>query len=319
MVWCALAQSGRMALRGAACALALVACAPVAEVPTAAAPPDPEPLAIPQDTGLSARVRAHFTRQEETLRARGLMRTDAEARDVPFGVATLVRNFERIALRDEYSIENGRLTGRETPSRLRRWERPVRLALIFGDAVPDSQRSTDTAEVRALAARLARITGHPVSVVDRAEDANFRVFVLAEEERRAIAPRLSALIPSIDPRLVDTIAELPLSVTCLVVGFARPGGHVHTQAVAVIRAELPDLTRTSCFHEEIAQGLGLPNDSAAARPTIFNDSLEFAVLTRHDEALLRILYDVRLQPGWDSARATPVVEVIATELLGGAS
>jgi hypothetical protein len=44
----------------------------------------------------------------------------------------------------------------------------------------------------------------------------------------------------------------------------------------VIRAEHPDLLRLSCLHEEIAQGLGLPNDSPRARPSIFNDDEEFA-------------------------------------------
>ena len=40
----------------------------------------------------------------------------------------------------------------------------------------------------------------------------------------------------------------------------------YTRAFAVIRAEHPDLLRLSCLHEEIAQGLGLANDSPRARP-----------------------------------------------------
>ena len=65
----------------------------------------------------------------------------------------------------------------------------------------------------------------------------------------------------------------------------------------MIRAEHPDLLRLSCLHEEIAQGLGLSNDSPAARPSIFNDDEEFALLTRHDELLLTMLYDPRMIPG----------------------
>ena len=89
-----------------------------------------------------------------------------------------------------------------------------------------------------------------------------------------------------------------------------------SQAVAVIRAEHPDALRLSCIHEEIAQGLGLANDSPAARPSIFNDDEEFGLLTRHDELLLRILYDSRLSPGMTEEEARPVVEIIAAELLG---
>ncbi len=87
------------------------------------------------------------------------------------------------------------------------------------------------------------------------------------------------------------------------------------KAVAVIRAEHPDLLRTACLHEEIAQGLGLSNDSPAARPSIFNDDEEFGLLTEHDELLLRILYDDRLVPGMTAAQARPIVAAIASELL----
>ena len=97
-----------------------------------------------------------------------------------------------------------------------------------------------------------------------------------------------------------------------------PGGG-YVQAVAVVRAELPDALRLSCYHEELAQGLGLANDSPRARPSIFNDDEEFAWLTKMDEKLLRILYDPRLRPGMTEAEAGPLVETIAAELMGGPS
>ena len=83
----------------------------------------------------------------------------------------------------------------------------------------------------------------------------------------------------------------------------------------MIRAELPQRLRTSCVHEELAQGRGLANDSPDARPSIFNDDEEFALLTRHDELLLKILYDPRLRPGMPRAEAEPIVRRIAAELL----
>ena len=299
--------------------LAAAACAPL-PTPTSTPPPPTvsEPVAAPpRPSAESARIRAHFARNEALLLSRGLLRTETAPADLPFSVATLVRNFDRIALRDEYVVERGRFVSREAPSRLRRWQSPVRMGIEFGAAVPPDQRAADTATVRNLAARLARATGHPITVADRVEDANFRILVLTEEERRAFGPRLRSLVPGIDPLTTDTITGLPLSASCLVVAFASQGSWVYSQAVAVIRAELPDLSRQSCFHEELAQGLGLPNDSDAARPSIFNDTLEFALLTRHDELLLRILYDTRLRPGMTPAEARPIVETIAVELLGG--
>jgi len=62
--------------------------------------------------------------------------------------------------------------------------------------------------------------------------------------------------------------------------------------------------------------MGLSNDSPDARPSIFNDDEEFALLTRHDELLLQILYDRRLRPGMTEAEAAPIVRRIAGELLG---
>jgi len=304
-------------------ALLLACCAPVAAPPLPPAPaPAPPPAARPAppaDTAASASVRAHFARAEATLRARGLMRTDTDPADVPFGVATLARNFEMIALFDEYVEVAGRLVERPTPSRLRRWETAVRIGVEFGAAVPAAQRARDLGRIRAYAARLAEITGHPIAVTDTPANANFRILVLTEDERRAAGPRLTALLPGIDPLSVSTITGMPLGVSCLVLAFARSSSSIYSQAVAVVRAELPDLTRLSCFHEEIAQGLGLPNDYEAARPSIFNDVQEFALLTRHDELLLRILYDPRLRPGMTPTQARPIVERIASELLAGES
>jgi hypothetical protein len=87
----------------------------------------------------------------------------------------------------------------------------------------------------------------------------------------------------------------------------------------VIRAEHPDLMMLSCIHEEITQGLGLANDSPLARPSIFNDDEEFALLTPMDEVMLRMLYSPRLRAGMTEAEARPIVFPLATDLMGGES
>ena len=111
---------------------------------------------------------------------------------------------------------------------------------------------------------------------------------------------------------------MPRSIFCSVYAFstgADPSTYV--AAVAVIRSEHPSTLRLSCLHEEIAQGLGLPNDSPLARPSVFNDDEEFGLLTRHDEYLLRMLYDPRMRTGMSEAEARPVAQIIAEELIGG--
>jgi len=313
--------------RGGALALALVglgACdmaGPAPSPPGVAAAPRPAP-AEADPSPASQQVAAHFEAQERGLRGRGLMRTDGGGADAPFTPGMLATNFVRIALYDEYTEVAGRLVQRATPAMLRRWESPVRFRLEFGSSVPAAVRRKDGPDVAAYATRLARASGHPISFVGSdspRSGANFHVLVLTEDERRTSGDRLRALVPGIDTQSVRLIEDLPMSVSCIVLAFSRAGTSTYTDAVAIIRAELPDLSRLSCYHEELAQGLGLPNDSARARPSIFNDNEEFALLTPHDELLLRILYDPRLRPGMRESEARPIVQRIATELLSSGS
>ena len=112
---------------------------------------------------------------------------------------------------------------------------------------------------------------------------------------------------------------MPRATYCLVYAISSAGGSTYTKAFAVIRAEHPDLMRLSCLHEEITQGLGLANDSPSARPSIFNDDEEFALLTPMDELMLKMLYNPLLTPGMTEAEARPIVDSLATALIGGES
>jgi hypothetical protein len=273
-----------------------------------------EPAMTPESEALHA----YYTRVEQRRLTDGLMRRDGGGPDTPFSARNVTDNFLRIALYDEHTIVNGRATSRASATTLRRWEAPVRMVLNFGATVPLATQIQDRATVAAYADRLSQLTRHPVSLSDGA-DGNFHILVVSEDERRNSAPLLREIIPGIDDTTIQLITEMPRSTFCLVVAFARNGGNVYTDAVAVVRSEHPDLTRLSCYHEELAQGLGLPNDSPDARPSIFNDAQEFALLTSHDEFLLRILYDRRLRPGLTEREARPIVTRIAQELMGGAS
>jgi hypothetical protein len=114
------------------------------------------------------------------------------------------------------------------------------------------------------------------------------------------------------------LRNLSPDIYCAVATYSeRAGSSVYNSAVAVIRAENPDLLRLSCIHEELAQAMGLANDSPEARPSIFNDDDEFALLTSHDERLLQMLYDPRLRAGMTLSQADPILRVIANELTLG--
>jgi hypothetical protein len=269
--------------------------------------PRPEPSA--QSRALAAR----FLQLQQNLLARGLLRTDGGGPDTPFGARELTENFVRVALYDEYVFEAGRLVARQTPAPLRRWDGPVRIGLEFGTSVSAAQRSRDRATVTTLAARLQRLTGRQVSLVD--QGANYWVHVVSEDERADLVPQWVARFQGLSAADFQPAAQMDPSTLCLVMALSSNTDAAYGGALAVIRAELPDLLRTSCLHEEIVQGFGLANDHPRVRPSIFNDDEEFATLTTHDEMLLRILYDRRLQPGMLESQVRPILPAILAGLI----
>lgn len=279
--------------------------------------PQAPQVQVPVDPSAESRAMArHYARVEQDLQAQGLMRVDGGGVDTPFNARMLVQNFIRIALYDEYDASSGTIIAKQTPSRLRRWETPIRMNVVFGASIPLEQREADQSMVAGYATRLSALTGVPIRMGP--SGANFHVLILNEDERRTAAPRLRALMPGIPESAVGLITGMERSTFCVAFAFSGENS-AYTQAIAVIRGEHPPLLRRSCVHEELAQAMGLANDSPAARPTIFNDDEEFALLTHHDELLLKILYDPRLRTGMTPEQARPIVEVIAAELLGGES
>jgi len=298
--------------------LALSACDLVQTLPDRAQSAPPARVAPAyQPSAESRALRAYYAKLQADLVARGLMRSDDGSRDAPFNARMLTANFIRIAMYDEFDNSSGRLVARETESRLRRWQEPVRMTLHFGASIPETRRGTERARVASLLARLARVTGHPIRLVD--SNGNFQLHFVDEDERRALGPAVSAGMPGMSPSEVASFTDMPTSTYCQVSAMVDNASSEYRRAFAVVRAEHPDLLHLACLHEEIAQGLGLPNDSPLARPSIFNDDQEFALLTPMDELMLRMLYDDRLRPGMTISEARPIISTIAEELLGGSS
>lgn len=297
-----------------AAALALGGCAD----PHLAAPPAPPATVAPaMETPASAAARAHYAKVQASLLSAGLLRTAMAPPDTPFTDHNLTENFLKIAFYEEYS--GGQITAHSsaTPIRLQRWVEPVRVALIFGPAVPPAQVATDRNWVTAYFARLARVTGHPI-VMDDAHP-NFWVHIATVDERAAMGPDLNAEMPGLTAGQVLSVTAMDDGTYCQVLTQSDDATSTYARAVAVIPSEHPDLMRLACIHEELAQSLGLPNDSNAAHPSIFNDDQEFALLTKQDELMLRLLYNPALHPGMSEAEARPIVQMLATRLMGGDS
>ena len=94
---------------------------------------------------------------------------------------------------------------------------------------------------------------------------------------------------------------------------ARHSPNIHEQALAMIRADHPPMLQKAYFHEGIAQGLGLHNDSPAAHPSIFNDDDKFALLTEQDALLLQTFFDPRPPAAIELQEAQPILKQLIIE------
>ena len=278
----------------------------------------PEAVATtqPSVSAESRRLQKYYANVQSRLLTQGLLRTDGGGPDAPFDATTLARNFEKIALFDEYAVAGAHFVAQQTPSTLRRWEKPIRMEIVFGDLVPQARREKDRANVIAYAARLSRLTGVKISITNK--NPNFHVLFLNRDEQKAAGPSLRKMVPRISPIVVREIAESPRNTFCVAYAFSNQGAvGTYDSAIILIKSEHTDLMRLSCIHEEMAQAMGLANDSPKARPSIFNDDEEFALLTHHDELLLKMLYDPRLKLGMTPQSARAILPTIAEEVLNG--
>ena len=301
-----------------AAAVVLAGCATPPPPPVAPpAPVAPVVVAPPPETAASAAQRTHYAEVQSALLSQGLLRTDGGGIDAPFTDRMLTENFLKIALYEEYAYGQISATRSQSAITLLRWDKPIRLSVQFGASIPAAKQAADRARVASYLARLSRLTGHSITVTD--QNPNFWLHFASVDERATLGPALNAELSDLTPGQIDAVTNMDRDTYCQVLTQSDPATSTYTAAVAVIPSEHPDLLRLSCIHEELAQALGLPNDSNAARPSIFNDDEEFALLTGQDELMLRILYNPALRPGMTEAQARPIVQTLASRLTGGES
>ena len=85
-------------------------------------------------------------------------------------------------------------------------------------------------------------------------------------------------------------------------------------AIAVFPSHHPKDYMRACVVEELTQVLGLPNDSNAVKPSIFNDQSRFFEMTEHDRLMVRILYDSRITAGMPRQEALRLGRKILNEI-----
>lgn len=243
------------------------------------------------------------------LQAQGHLRTDIRPPDARVTVDDLARNFHRIAFSYEFAFRNGKRIDGPLPKPLKRWRGEVRYRLV-GDGVTQADR----AELAAFFARLAPLTGLAFRPTSEKNE-QLLISIATRAGRKALSRQFSASGNDAYRQRYDAWRRTPGWTCGATLSVARDDPHRFAHAHVFLGNEARGIMRTSCLHEEIVQALGLTNDHPDARPSIFNDDQEFALLTVHDEVLLQALYDPRLKPGMSADEALPIARQVFAELL----
>ena len=265
------------------------------------------------DDTQETKLRKYYTRLEERKISLGLLRQDGGGTDTPFDVNDIAEAFGQLAFYNEYDIDENRLLPNSKSVNLAKWKSNTNISVWFGTSVHTEQKDKDLQEINDLIGNLSRVTNHNIKI--RRQNANMYVVVANQKEIKDLIGEIGLKRPEFDPKRIPIITQLPKDIHCMAMTSmnAEPNSEI-ASALVIIRSELPKLMRRACFHEEIAQSLGLTNDSHFARPSIFNDDDEFATLTQFDEILLQILYDLRLHPGISEREASQLVREITSEI-----
>jgi len=255
----------------------------------------------------------YYERLEKQKLAVGLLRQDGGGSDTPFDSDDIARAFEKLAFFNEYSISQNTLEPNLTPVSLAKWNTPIYIATKFGSSVAPKEKKRNLKEVEDFSKNLSEITDHRIEMSDR--NSNMFVIFGNQEEIPILIKEVSFISTGFDPQKTKLLSKLPKDIQCLAMTSVKADtiGNI-VSALIIIRSELPNLLKKACIQEEMAQGLGLSNDSHLARPSIFNDDDEFATLTEFDKILLKILYDKRLKSGSFFQYSSDIIKQISLEL-----
>ncbi|MCX7129802.1 DUF2927 domain-containing protein [Aeromonas sp.] len=205
----------------------------------------------------------------------------------------LVESFMAIAMEREY--------GEAKQTRFARWQQPIRLQLINESGDKPLQAEV----VKVQAAHLARITGHPISMVTTKP--NLTLIMTDYSKMKSWANRTMGNDPSVNIALKEGL--------CLA-NFATNPQHEISRATIIIPV---DYSRAKgrfldCVVEEFTQVMGLPNDSDKVFPSIFNDNSIDSFLTGLDYVLLKMAYHPALKAGMNSDEIRAALPIALADL-----
>ena len=187
------------------------------------------------------------------------------------------------------------------PRGIRRFDRPIRVAVIAGGSV---DRSAAMARVVDDYAR--QVPGLQVSLATGSQPADIEVRLIDERNFRSVLQAAfgvqvtAAFIARTDPQCMTSVKS------------DADGAIV--RSVSFIIVDKSEAVFLDCAYHELLHAFGLSNHDQRNPWTTLNQKRMVGYLSVYDRALLTILYDPRVTPGLTAARARALLPDIIRDL-----
>lgn len=208
-----------------------------------------------------------------------------------FSDAELIDGFERTVFGSEFPSWGWQ------SSLVKKFAGPAR---IYVDDRSGAGRGADA--LRFIRSLPQLISGLDLQVVDNANEANFRVFIVGRANYRQVAineiyqQRSSSFAPG----------------KCLVRVVSSRNGIERSDAVIV--ADEGEFLFQRCLTEEVLQGLGPVNDDGRLSGSVFNDRSRHSSFTEFDRYLLNVLYHPAILPGMTRAETRRILPAVVADV-----
>lgn len=181
---------------------------------------------------------------------------------------------------------------------LRKWVSPVRVELR-GLSNPAMRKA-----VQSTLAKLHRATSFEIQLTEIHAEANLSIYVLPIHELRQ----------AFKHEAFHELRSQMDSFRCTGVSISNERYEI-VRAFVLIPSDKGEEVQRVCADEELAQAMGLPNDSFEAVGSMFNDDGKTTELSQIDLDLLALLYHPRLKPGMSRDAAIRIAKQVLPDIL----
>jgi hypothetical protein len=204
----------------------------------------------------------------------------------------ITNSFYEIALGSEYG---------GSALKVRKWEKPVKIYVEHqvGDvALHNELLNSHIQDLRS-------ITGLNIQRVKSKSRANIKYYFTSQK-------KLPALVRSVSGK--GSVQYIKTAV-CLATMRVNGDSSINSAAIFIpVNQARMHAKLLSCIVEELTQVLGLPRDSDAVFPSIFNDRSRDQMLTGLDVTLLKLLYHPKIKSGMGKKQLRPILRNVITRM-----